>query len=102
MSEKNRYEQRRQKRLQNPKVLEGYTSMNEIDDYIATLSDEERQELADAEIILDGILERIPTFANLEEERAFWDTHDISEYWHEAKPVDVQFKETDEKDNGQS
>jgi predicted DNA binding CopG/RHH family protein len=34
---------------------------------------------------------RIPTFANREEEAEFWDTHDLSEYWDELKPVKLRF-----------
>ncbi len=30
---------------------------------------------------------RIPTFASREEEAAFWDTHDITEYLDELTPV---------------
>ncbi len=33
---------------------------------------------------------RIPKFANREEEAAFWDTHDISDYWDELKPVKLK------------
>lgn len=29
----------------------------------------------------------VPTFASYEEEAAFWDTHDLSDYWDEATPV---------------
>ena len=36
---------------------------------------------------------RIPKFANLAEEAEFWDTHDIADYWHELKPVDLKFSE---------
>ncbi len=32
----------------------------------------------------------IPTFANREEEAAFWDNHDISDYWDELEPVDLK------------
>src|ERR1700694_1530509 len=34
---------------------------------------------------------RIPNFATREEEAKFWDTHDISDYWDEMKPVRVRF-----------
>ena len=34
---------------------------------------------------------RIPTFASHEEEAEFWDTHDLSDYWDELKPVKVKF-----------
>jgi CopG antitoxin of type II toxin-antitoxin system len=30
---------------------------------------------------------RIPAFASLEDEREFWDTHDLSDYWDEFKPI---------------
>jgi len=35
--------------------------------------------------------EPIPEFANREEEAEFWDTHDLSDYWDEFKPVKVRF-----------
>ncbi len=34
---------------------------------------------------------RIPQFASREEETAWWDTHDITEYLDELKPVRVRF-----------
>ena len=34
---------------------------------------------------------RIPKFASREEEASFWDTHDITDYWDELKPVKVRF-----------
>ena len=34
---------------------------------------------------------RIPEFATRAEESAFWDTHDITDYWDELKPVRVRF-----------
>src|SRR5690242_8956365 len=34
---------------------------------------------------------RIPQFASYEEEAAFWDTHDVSDYWDELRPVQVRF-----------
>ncbi len=33
----------------------------------------------------------IPKFASLEEEREFWDTHDMSDYWDQLKPVKLKF-----------
>jgi predicted DNA binding CopG/RHH family protein len=33
----------------------------------------------------------IPEFANQEEEAAFWDTHDFTEFWDELEPVKVKF-----------
>ena len=33
----------------------------------------------------------IPEFASREEEAEFWDTHDITDYWDELKPVKVAF-----------
>jgi hypothetical protein len=33
----------------------------------------------------------IPQFSSREEEAAFWDTHDFSDYWDELKPVKVRF-----------
>ena len=35
----------------------------------------------------------IPDFQSYEEEAAFWDTHDFSEIWGEAKPVQAQVAE---------
>jgi hypothetical protein len=32
---------------------------------------------------------RIPEFASREEEAEFWDTHDLTDYWDEFKPVQV-------------
>jgi hypothetical protein len=34
---------------------------------------------------------RIPEFASLEEEAAWWDTHDITDYLDELKPARVRF-----------
>lgn len=34
---------------------------------------------------------RIPAFANYEEEAAFWDTHDFGDFWEETEPVEVVF-----------
>ena len=34
---------------------------------------------------------RIPEFANREEEAAFWDSHDITDYLGELQPVEVRF-----------
>ena len=34
---------------------------------------------------------RIPTFSSREEEAAFWDTHDTTDYEPEFKPVKVRF-----------
>jgi hypothetical protein len=34
---------------------------------------------------------RIPTFSPREEEAAFWDTHDTTDYEHELEPVKVRF-----------
>jgi hypothetical protein len=35
---------------------------------------------------------RIPEFANLEEEAAFWDTHDTTDFKDEFHPVTVLFE----------
>jgi hypothetical protein len=35
--------------------------------------------------------EMIPEFKSVEEEAAFWDTHDLADYWDEFKPVQVRF-----------
>lgn len=32
----------------------------------------------------------IPDFKSIEEEAAFWDTHDLADYWDEFKPVEVR------------
>ena len=32
---------------------------------------------------------RIPSFANIEEEAEFWDTHDITDYLDESRPVQL-------------
>ncbi|MBI3617823.1 MAG: hypothetical protein HY210_06370 [Candidatus Omnitrophica bacterium] len=34
---------------------------------------------------------RIPKFSSLEQERKFWDTHSITEFLDELKPVKVEF-----------
>ncbi len=34
---------------------------------------------------------RIPEFKTIEEEAEFWDTHDLTDYWDEFKPVKVRF-----------
>ena len=34
---------------------------------------------------------RIPEFKTIEEEAEFWDTHDLTDYWDESKPVKVRF-----------
>lgn len=34
---------------------------------------------------------RIPTFSSRDEEAAFWDTHDTTDYESEFKPVKVRF-----------
>ena len=34
---------------------------------------------------------RIPKFANRQEEAELWDTHDLSDYWDEFKPVKARF-----------
>jgi len=34
----------------------------------------------------------IPKFKNREEEAKFWDAHDIADYWHDFKPVDIDFQ----------
>jgi predicted glycoside hydrolase/deacetylase ChbG (UPF0249 family) len=39
----------------------------------------------------DPAKSRIPAFASREEEAEFWDTHDLSDYWDEFKPVQVRF-----------
>ena len=39
-----------------------------------------------------GFKSRIPSFASIEEEAAFWDTHDTTEFEDEFKPVRVRFK----------
>ena len=36
----------------------------------------------------------MPEFASREEEAEFWDTHDITDYWDELKPVKVNFSDS--------
>ena len=36
-------------------------------------------------------MKKIPKFKSLEAERLFWDTHNITDYLHELKPVKMQF-----------
>ena len=36
----------------------------------------------------------IPEFASREEEAEFWDTHDITDYWDELKPIKVNFSDS--------
>ena len=33
----------------------------------------------------------IPEFATREEEAAFWDTHDFTDYWDQLQPISVTF-----------
>ena len=40
---------------------------------------------------------RIPKFKSLEEERRFWDTHSITEFLDELKPVKIQFAKPKKK-----
>ncbi len=42
---------------------------------------------------LPAVQRRIPDFKNREEEAEFWDTHDITDYLHELKPVQVTVAE---------
>src|SRR6266496_3537733 len=35
--------------------------------------------------------EPTPSFASREEEAAFWDTHDLADYWRDFKPVRARF-----------
>ena len=34
---------------------------------------------------------RIPEFKTIAEEAEFWDTHDLTDYWDEFKPVKARF-----------
>ena len=34
---------------------------------------------------------KMKKFASYEEEAAFWDMHDVTDYWDELKPVEVRF-----------
>lgn len=43
-------------------------------------------------------LNKIPEFKNYKEEAEFWDTHDFSEFWNDAKLVDVEFLSKAKKD----
>lgn len=36
--------------------------------------------------------EPIPQFQNREEEAAFWETHDVADYWHDFDPVAIDFQ----------
>lgn len=36
-----------------------------------------------------GVHGRIPSFNNVEEEAEFWDTHDVTDYWDEGRPVRI-------------
>ena len=36
--------------------------------------------------------EPIPEFKSREEEAAFWDTHDVADYWDDFAPVDIAFQ----------
>jgi len=36
-----------------------------------------------------GVHGRIPSFANIEEEAEFWDTHDFTDYAEESRPVEI-------------
>ena len=36
---------------------------------------------------------KIPKFASEQEESDFWDTHDLTEFWDETTPVDIQFRD---------
>lgn len=38
---------------------------------------------------------RIPSFANMEEEATFWDTHDFIEFTEESSPVRLQKRGVD-------
>jgi hypothetical protein len=39
----------------------------------------------------EKVLSSIPSFANYEEEAAFWDTHDFGDFWDETGPAKVVF-----------
>jgi hypothetical protein len=39
----------------------------------------------------DTRVSRIPEFASVQEEAEWWDTHDITDYLDELKPVEVRF-----------
>ena len=43
------------------------------------MSDQERQRPS-----------RIPEFASIAEEAEFWDTHDLTDYWDELRPIRVR------------
>lgn len=38
-------------------------------------------------------VKKIPRFNNENEERRFWDTHDITDYLHQLEPVEVDLSE---------
>ncbi len=39
----------------------------------------------------DKAIAPIPKFKNYEDEAAFWDTHDLADYWDQFKPAKVRF-----------
>ncbi|MBI4225760.1 hypothetical protein HY612_01480 [Candidatus Roizmanbacteria bacterium] len=43
-------------------------------------------------------MKKIPKFKNYREEAKFWDTHDFSELWDEAKTVDIEFIDDSKKE----
>lgn len=43
-------------------------------------------------------LKKIPRFKDYAEEARFWDTHDFSEFWSDAKPVRIDFLDVPQKE----
>jgi predicted DNA binding CopG/RHH family protein len=40
--------------------------------------------------INQNVKTKIPEFKNYKEETEFWDTHDLTDFWDEAKPVEMK------------
>ena len=36
-------------------------------------------------------IKQIPAFKSIEEERKFWDTHSVADYWEALEPVRIKF-----------
>ncbi len=42
----------------------------------------------------DATHSKIPTFTSVQEEAAFWDTHDFTDFTDELKPVNIHFSKS--------
>mgnify|MGYP001600993778 CR=1 FL=1 len=40
---------------------------------------------------INNKVKQIPTFKTIEEERKFWDTHSVVDYWEMLRPAKVKF-----------